>query len=366
MILPFVCAFAGLFAHHQGGEALIHQTFANGEEGWAVVQAQGKGGKVSASHEVKRGDAAGSLKLEYSIAPGEITVASLPVADGALKTMQSMRFWVRADHNGAVVFTVQEKEGGRYNAMFFAPKDAWQQVELSMRDFTLSTDPGAPADPDGKLDPEKINSIAFTDLEQLLAQNPQVATGLGIVKGDHSLYLSEFEASSGALPDAFSAKPGEYRLDTYGRPQCSWVGIGGGTFSQISGDPLGEKGIKVDYHVGPTHLMGALKFIQRRALVGTKYLNLHLASAKACTLILQVEEEGGGKYNTVIELPGGSTAKDQLFAFSDLKASEDSHDTNAKLDLDQVKQIILIDVSGFVKSAEQDNTVWIGSIVAKK
>jgi hypothetical protein len=50
---------------------------------------------------------------------------------------------------------------------------------------------------------------------------------------------------------------------------------------------------------------------------------------------------------------------------SDMKISDDSPDKGAKLDLSQVKQMVILDIAGFTSSSDQDNTLWIGPITAK-
>jgi hypothetical protein len=81
--------------------------------------------------------------------------------------------------------------------------------------------------------------------------------------------------------------------------------------------------------------------------------------------VLQLEENGGGKYNTILDIPGARTAKEFSVAFTAFTPSDDSKDTNGTLDLGQVKTISLIDVTGIASSAGGMNTLWLGDIVAK-
>ena len=51
---------------------------------------------------------------------------------------------------------------------------------------------------------------------------------------------------------------------------------------------------------------------------------------------------------------------------ADLTAAQDSKDNNDKLDLDQVKQLVVIDISGWVDGADADNTLWLNNFRATK
>ena len=81
---------------------------------------------------------------------------------------------------------------------------------------------------------------------------------------------------------------------------------------------------------------------------------------------MQLEVKSGGRYNSILELPGNSGRADLTINFADFKASNDSHDDNAKLDLDQVTQILILDATGALDQADADNTLWINNIKAVK
>ena len=75
-------------------------------------------------------------------------------------------------------------------------------------------------------------------------------------------------------------------------------------------------------------------------------------------------EKGGGKYNTVVELPGNSGRADLSLNFADFKPAGDSHDDNNKLDLDRIFQLLFLDSTGMADNTDADNTLWINNIKA--
>src|SRR5262249_32770382 len=113
-------------------------------------------------------------------------------------------------------------------------------------------------------------------------------------------------------------------------------------------------------------IVGLVRSIKRGSLDGMKTISVSVVSANACKLMIQVEEAGGGKYNTLVDVPGGSQLKVISIPFAELGAAEDSKDTNGKLDLDQVNQLVIADIYGIAGMGEGDNTLWIGAVKASK
>ena len=144
--------------------AILHNTFDRGVEGWAAMQVNGAGAKVDATYDkVHLKSGPGSLDYSYKIANGEMSLAALQVAPGKLAKMNSLHFWLNCDHESTIVVSLSEHDGGRYSAVCHVPKAHWQEVNLSPSDFILATEPDAPKDPDGKLDVDKVESIALID-----------------------------------------------------------------------------------------------------------------------------------------------------------------------------------------------------------
>ena len=51
--------------------------------------------------------------------------------------------------------------------------------------------------------------------------------------------------------------------------------------------------------------------------------------------------------------------------FSEFKPADDSQDDNGQLDLEQVKQIFVIDVAGIKGQEKIQNTLWLSHISAQ-
>lgn len=345
--------------------SLLKQTFASGPEGWTVIQIAGGGADVSAAHDpahIREG--VGSLHVEYEVNEGQTSAAYLPVVDSFAR-MKSIRFWIMADHNAPIAVLVQEKGGGRYSGAFFAPKNQWQAVELGLNDFVLSTDADSPQDANGKLDTDKIESLTFIDFDQFIAQNKPIAELLGVQKGKRNFWVSDFQVTPTGLPDTATVVAGEATLDTFGRPQVAWNGMAVEGLAVVGGSPF-PKALRLDFQVRKQRVAGVIRAFRSGLLANCTTATFRLASAKPCSVILQLEEVGGGKYNATVDVPGDSKPVEKTLLLSGLVPADDSKDANGKLDPDRIEKVTILSVDGFLGSAEQPNTLWIGGITAKK
>ncbi len=340
-------------------------TFELDDEGWTVL---GQGADAGIDHGPGAAHSGvGALKFAYKVEKGESGVLLLPTPNGGLAKAMSFHFWVKADANIPVIFSLVEKSGARYNTMFTSPKDKWQEVSLSVDDFVLSTGKDDPKDGNGKLDVEEIEHIGFADFAQFLAQsdNEQLTNLLGLKTGPRSFLLDDFVVSSAPVAAAVGAVGSP--LDSFLQPQIGWFSLGAQDLQKSTGAPLGTAAIRVNYEQAAGKVAAIGRAIGQGKLAGAKGLQLSVSSIKPVKLIVQVEEVGGGKYNTTLDLAGSSKAELLDLKFSDFGAADDSTDTNGKLDPEAIFQFVLIDISGVLGTAgEGPNTLWVGKITATK
>lgn len=348
-------------------QPFIHQTFEENDAGWQAMSVIGGSGKPSITHDaadVKEGK--GALAFDYKVEKGSLAALILPTPNGLLTKARAIRFWIKTDYAAPLVVSLQEHEGGRYLAMFTSPAGKWQQVELSPGDFYLSDDANDPKDPDNKLDLNEVESIGIVDVSQIFAQgDANMVSLLGIKLGAHRLVMDDFSVSAEPLAAAATSEK-EVRLEPMNRPQISWWGLGALTLGQAANEPLDTKSLQVDYHGAPMKASGFIKRIHRGKLVGTDHITFTCASIKPAKLMVQLEERDGGKYNVMIDVPGGKKPTEFTFKYSELIQADDSKDANNKLDLDEVQKIVFMDVQAWVDMSERDNTLWIGGLRASK
>ncbi len=344
---------------------LPHHTFADNTAGWTLMGTMSPSAKVSVSHDAAHTKVgSGSLRFDYNVAKGETNILTLPVTVGSLAKMKSLKFWVQSDYATTMAVILQEHGGGAYMSKFAAPKDKWQKAELSVSDFSLNSGPNDPKDPDNRLDMDQVEAISIIDLGFFFAQGDgPMATLFGVVMGPHALYLSDFQASTDALAEASSPS----WIDSYIRPQIQWIGIGTPNVVVAASPALdGAPALKLTYKTTAGLPTAIIRGISPGQLSSATDLAFKVASQKAIKLLVQVEESDGGKYNTIVDVAGNSSAQQISVRLADFKPADDSKDANGKLDPELINQLLLVDLSGMAEQLAQDNTLWIGRINLKK
>jgi hypothetical protein len=344
----------------QAGPPLLQTKFVENEQGWIAF---GETGKVKLASDGDRK----VLRFDYSVDKGGITALALPVNENEIGPAKSLRFSVKTDATTTMACVLQELDGGRYIALFHAPGEAWQNVALAPSDFTLSEDKNDPKDPNNKLDMDRVQSIVIADLQQILAQvdEPILAMLFNIKKGARHFLLGEFTVGTEPLAGASFLNKTDARLDTFAHPQVGWLAVGETQLTLSSGRPLDMRGMQAVYTQQSGKITGFVRSIPRGRLEGKETLVFTAAAAKTTRFVIQVEERGGGKYNTILEVPGGEMAREFRIPFADLKPADDSKDTNDRLDLEQVHQLLFFDLAGFEGvSGSPKNTVWLGGLRA--
>ncbi len=368
--LAALSAFAALTAVAQTPSAPIMETkFAKDADGWmafgdgaTVKRVAGEGGDTDTRK--------GALQFDYKLAKGNISALFLQVNPDEIARAQSFKFSVKAAQSTAMVAAVQEEGGGRYLAFFQVPANKWQPVTLGISDFTLSEGKDDPKDDNGKLDVNKIQNVGLTDLGMILVQGDEgVAKLFGVSPGARSFQIGPFSVTSDTLPGASFLSKSEPRLDTFQHPQIGWIVIGGAEVTRSSGGPLSGSGLKATYKQETGKVVGLARMFPRGFLVGRDGITFRVASEKSALLIVQIEEQDGGKYNIPLTLDGKKadgtlTDREIKLAWSEFKPADDSRDPNNKLDLDRVHQILFLDVAGLVNGTGNTNTLYIGGIRA--
>jgi hypothetical protein len=291
----------------------------------------------------------GSLALTYQVKPGQLAAAVLP-APPAVAHMGRLRLRVKADHGTAPTVVLSEKKpgGGNYSAVFWAPANAWQQVELTPGDFSVSDGPRDPVDADGKLDLDAVEGIAVFDAAPFFAampDNPDVPVTIHRASGAHTLLLDDFRV----LPDAAPPPPAGL-IDAFDRGFLPWITLGGLELSlSPSGNPLGEPAMQV----ATRQLDGEIAVLTRRVahldLSKATRLAFDVASQRESTLAVTLEQKDGQRYNLTVYPPG----KQEVFRV-DLKLED--FNGQAKVAPGQLKSIAIADLGG------PGNTMWIANV----
>ncbi len=347
-------------------EPLYARDFENGVGEWVVI---GEKGKISPAREgTKVGT--GALQFDYEVANGGYNALAAPMATGALSSLKTLTMTLKSDHDTPLIVALNEQGGGRFVVPVSLVSNRWQPVELKVEDFRLQTGPDDPKDANGKLDLEKIDALAFLDFNQLFVQgdvNSPIARLLDIASGPRVLWVDDVRLSSKPLPEAPQTEVAKdaISIDQFLSPQVSWLGMGNIALERAKAELPENNALQAKYQQAPARISAMIKPLTTGILAGKKQLSFQIASEKPAVLIVQLEEESGGKYNFTTLVAGDVKPKMVDADFADFKPSDDSKDNNNQLDLDQVKQIFVMDAAGLIGQGKGDNTLWLGRIIAK-
>ncbi len=354
-----------LCASAHAAPPVVATSFEADAGGWVVLnpatgQPDGTD-KIAVVHDAAQlKEGKGSLKYTYAIRKGSTNILILPIAQIASGPMSSFHFWIKPDHSTSFMFAVGAKGGGRYQSVFTAKAGAWQEVSISLSDLVPGDDQkGGPKTPAA----DQIENIGIVDTNSYLIQlfGGQNAP-VDFSEGEHSLLLSPFMAQGTDLAPIPKPAAGTQHLISVFRPQVDWMVIGGPAVEKATGAPLTSAGIKATYKQEKARIIALMKGIPADSLTGTKSIKLSAASKNASSIIVQLEEAGGGKYKATLDIEGGSKLKDYKIDIAEFSQADDSKDSNNKLDLDQVVRVIIVDYTGLAGGAEAENTLWLGDL----
>jgi hypothetical protein len=309
-----------------------------------------------------------ALKFAYKLTKGKYSNVSLQPSAGDLTKARSFHFSVKAEQAMTVVVDITEKGGGRYITAFHAPAGKWQKVALGLSDFVLMQSKDLPKDENNRLDPEKIEMITFSDLGINLVQGDEaLAKAFGVTPGARSLQIGRFQAKSDVLPGASFVTATDLRLDTFEHPQVGWLVVGEAQAETVKGRPLQGNGMKLTYKQETGKSIGLIRSIPRGLLVGRKSLTFRVASEQPATLLVQLAELDGGVFSFPVTVEGkksGEALSDQevTVEFSQLKMTADSKDSNNKLDVSRVHQIVFSEVATPTSGTATPNALYIGGL----
>ncbi len=348
------------------------------EDGRTIFSTLGDDAKLSLDTNninVKAGRA--SLRFDYVIAPNKMDLLLKTGQPGEASRLKTFRFWAKSDYATNLVMVLQEQDSGRWMSTFHLPKNVWQRVELSVDDFELTSNVDDPKDNNGKLDMDLVSAAALADYKQIFAatDNEEMKKILGIKAGPHTFWLDDFEASKEPLPKAPEDPLGATMLDDFVHPQLNWTMLGDMLLKRVTEEQMKQvgrpvsvigQGLQAEYRQQVGGIVGLTKMLQPGLLKDMVALRFAVATEQAMTLLIQLEETSGGKYNTTIELPADNKPGEVRLVPMLFEVAQDSKDNNKRLDLEQVKQILFVDATGLLGGAVNDNALWISKLRIEK
>ena len=364
----------GLSAHCFGeGNALQAWDFEHGDGGWKSMDKQGKISVTTDKDCVFAG--AASLQFDYTQripAPG--AAGDIPGVCGTelaqtFPDLKAISLGISTSTSIPMMCMLREKDGGNYVCPFFSNAGQWNEVTLSLDDFVLEEHS---QDAAGKLDASQVVGIAFMDMT-LYARQIKQATGLPVYvepEGPHTLWLDDVKLLSAAPERKIAIAPEDGQaiyIDNCDGPGAEWLTVGGMNLKlsiQKEGAAAGQC-LKVEYQSPAKCAFAIAHLIDGKKLVGAKGLALSLKADAKATLALVLEEKSGGRYVRLVQLTGGQDWTRVDSNFSGFKLEQTSHDPDGKLDPDDIKQLIIVDLA-LITGQPYANTIYVDEVAAAK
>ena len=285
-----------------------------------------------------------------------------------LAKAKSLRFWLRTSTPTVLILTLGEKDGSSYIAAFSSLPDVWQDISLDFSSFALSDDS---QDENNLLDPGQIASLGLVDVSSFLVDLAAKAPFLIPPElGPRKLWLDDVSVDSEpVLPRWEAAEVGGLkgvRLESFESLPLQWLMISGGATKIAYDDQVhthGNLSLRVTYDLPAGKLVGMLTGPATAPIAKALRLRLSVRSEAATTLMVGLKEKDGSQYNYPLPVAAGQELRVVDLPLTEFKLGDDSADENGKLDLGQVSEFSVSDMSGILGQPVGHNTLWLDDIL---
>ncbi len=364
----------------QGGRANFD--FEDGTQGFTALNIKGgqpvedpsvKLEQVKAKDQVKTGE--GALSYSYKLESGAVRFLVLPtkVAAGT----KAIKFWVRSNTPTILAVNLREADDSRYGVSVTVPAFDWTPVAVNVDEMVLSSDS---QDENGTLDLDAVDTLTIFDFATFLVNsgNAALLNAVPNALGPRQLWLDDFQLATEAAPKStgsFKTGANEYHIvDNFDDGTVRWtpirVNLGAmpPQFEILPSDPPvslkvmteaaapgqakspvepGGKGLRFSYKRAAQQIYAINCNLEGRKLGAVNKLKLSINPSIKSLLIVQVKEKDDSEYNQTLIPDGTNGWRNLEFPFDTLVLADNSKDENGKLDPDQIKEVTILDASGF-------------------
>jgi hypothetical protein len=350
----------------QPPDAIVSWSF---DDGVGAFQGPDPASAISttADANVVRGAEHGAvLECAYTPSPGQLAGVYGP-AEADLTAAKSVRFWVRSSEPALVLVAMDEADGSSYHSGFMSLPDTWQEVALGLPEFRLGEDS---TDENGRLDPGQVQGVGILDATGFIAQLAEQAPFLLAPElTPRMLWLDDLALSSESVPPRWSETEVDgnraVRLDSFEVAPLEWMALAGSGL-EVSYDPdfkaEGDLSLRLRYDLPAGKIVGLLTSPQGPDLKAMKHLSLALMTETATTLIVTLKERDESEYHLMVDLQPTDGLQSHDLTLAQFTLGDDKTDENGRLDLDQVTELSLADVSAMAGNAVV-NTLWVDEVV---
>jgi hypothetical protein len=341
-------------------------SFQEGASEWNSLDPAGRI-SVTSDANVVREDGGSCLEFAYTPKEGVISGAVTPVTSG-LAGAHSVRFWIKTSEYAFATVVLAETDGSAYIAPFSSLPGTWQEVALGFGEFAPMDNT---QDGNGRVDPAQIGAVGFGDviflLDTLARQLPFIpAPDLG----PRLLWLDDVKIQAEPVPPRWEVTQIDgaraVRLDSFEGAPLQWLTLCGSGIELAYDNEHhtdGDYSLRATYNLPTGKVFGLMTPPGDAPLAGTKTLRMSVMSEAPVVLLVELKERDESKYHGTAQIVGEGKFVDVRIRLADFKLADDSTDENDKLDMDQVKELLIADISAAAGAPATANTLWFDNVI---
>ncbi len=301
-------------------------------------------------------------ELQQRQMPGAVIV-QLPAPPAPAPTC--LEFSVRTKMLTPLMVLLSPPGSEGYTRTVMVLPGAYRHIKLFLNEFLPDDKMPLPPRP---LEGGEIQGIGFIDASFFLVMVAAQAAQAGPIRiptpksGDNEIWLDDIKLTDEPPP---AKSPPIIDATTEVAKFVTVMNVD----STLSREPTGLNGKPcwvMSYRLGEKEVALFFGGAPVGALVGTAGLHAVLSATAPTTLLLQVKERNGAEYNAMVALQPGEVL-DRVVPWSEFKLGDNQQDPNGRLDLDNVKEVSLIDISELLPGAQpQANELRLGVLEAAR
>lgn len=347
-------------------EVVLSLDFETPLEGWLSLDAQAQIRWATDKDAAKSGK--GALEYHYTLRQGALPVLLRQVS---IPQAKSFRLFAKVTAATVMVMVLQEQDNSRYNAAFFCPKGKWQEVVLSVDDFTLADDT---YDENSKLDMEQVSAVGFLDAAILFVQSASIPDP------ERSLFLDDFQALRIPVPTRRRVTEidgqRDVTMDTFDTPAHAWIpvtmgekgfGLDDASALEVVTDKaqakVGEGALRYNFTIQPKVIPAAIAFTALPS--DARSVRFWVKSSTATSVMFGMDEKDGSRYQVGFYVPADIWQEVRV-NLDEFQLADDSKDENGRLDPAQVQTVGIVDISAIlvnlVPELKGTRTLWLDEV----
>ena len=365
--LTLVVALAVAHSGIAGAQAPVAEWLFDGDvDGFACTDQTAQVTSTNDENVVREEDN-GVLELSYTPRADGLQ-ALLGQATGGLTGGSSLLGHIRTTAQTVILVALNEADGSSYNTTFSSLPGRWQEIALDFTEFALGDDS---TDENGQLDPDQVETVVIADAVAMLATlAEQIPFLIAPDMSPRMLWLDDVRIDSEGVDPrwvevSIDGADG-VRVESFESAPLQWVCLAGEgievTYDQDR-KAHGEYSLRLAYDLPPNKLFVAATGLTGVPLAGMTMLSVSYASEVATTLLVEIDEADGSKYNTMVPIDATDEFVALEIPLNDLGLADDSTDENGRLDMGQAKQLVVADFSVMAGNPVTVNTIWLDDVL---